>query len=116
MHRAGASLNVHVHFHVLCLDGVYLEAEEKRGTRSFEAAPAPAREDGQLDIQGRTGRVGPMADVVFGGTLRYMIGFKMMEPRPAFSAYAERIAARPALQRSEARNAAIRQERGLDAK
>ena len=27
VHRAGASLNVHVHFHVLCLDGVYVEAE-----------------------------------------------------------------------------------------
>jgi glutathione S-transferase len=57
-----------------------------------------------------------MADVVFGGTLRYMIGFKMLEPRPSFTAYAERLAARPALQRSEARNAAIREERGLNAK
>lgn len=25
MARAGASLNVHVHFHLLCLDGVYVE-------------------------------------------------------------------------------------------
>jgi glutathione S-transferase len=49
-----------------------------------------------------------MADVVFGGTLRYMLGFKMMEPRPAFTAYAERLADRPALQRAEARNAALR--------
>jgi glutathione S-transferase len=55
-----------------------------------------------------------MADVVFGGTLRYMLGFKMMEPRPAFTAYTERLAARPALQRAEARNAAIREERGLN--
>jgi glutathione S-transferase len=55
-----------------------------------------------------------MADVVFGGTLRYMLGFKMMEPRPAFTAYAERLGARPALQRAEARNAAIREERGLN--
>jgi glutathione S-transferase len=55
-----------------------------------------------------------MADVVFGGTLRYMLGFKMMEPRPAFTAYADRLAARPALQRAEARNAAIREERGLN--
>jgi glutathione S-transferase len=56
-----------------------------------------------------------MADVVFGGTLRYMIGFKMMDPRPAFTAYAERLAARPALQRSEARNAALREQLGLNA-
>jgi glutathione S-transferase len=55
-----------------------------------------------------------MADVVFGGTLRYMLGFKMIAPNPAFTAYSERLGARPALQRSEARNAAIREERGLN--
>lgn len=54
-----------------------------------------------------------MADVVFGGTLRYMLAFKMIEARPAFVAYAERLAARPALQRAEARNAEIRQAHGL---
>jgi glutathione S-transferase len=54
-----------------------------------------------------------MADAIFGGTLRYMLRFKMLEPRPAFTAYAERIAARPALQRSEARNNAIIDEHGL---
>ncbi len=55
-----------------------------------------------------------MADVIFGGTLRYMLQFKMIDHRPSFDAYAERLAARPALQRAEARNAAIRAERGLD--
>ena len=55
-----------------------------------------------------------MADVVFGGTLRYMLAFKMIEPRPAFTAYAERLGARPALERAEARNAAIVAERGLN--
>lgn len=55
-----------------------------------------------------------MADVVFGGTLRFMLRFKMIEPRPAFTGYAERLGARPALQRAEARNAAIVAERGLD--
>jgi glutathione S-transferase len=54
-----------------------------------------------------------MADVIFGGTLRFMLGFKMIDPRPAFTAYAERLAARPALQRADARNAAVRDERGL---
>lgn len=57
-----------------------------------------------------------MADVIFGGTLRYMLAFKMVEPRPTFTAYADRLAARPAFQRAEARNAAIRAERGLDEK
>lgn len=54
-----------------------------------------------------------MADVVFGGTVRYMTMFKMIEPRPAFTAYVERLSARPALQRSDARNAAIAKEHGL---
>jgi glutathione S-transferase len=54
-----------------------------------------------------------MADVIFGGTVRYMLAFKMVEARPAFTAYAERLAARPALQRAEAKNAAICDAHGL---
>ena len=54
-----------------------------------------------------------MADVIFGGTLRYMVMFKMVEPTPAFTAYIERLNARPALQRSDARNKAIAAEHGL---
>lgn len=55
-----------------------------------------------------------MADVIFGGTLRYMLRFQMIEATPAFTAYADRLAARPALQRAEARNAAIAAEHGLN--
>lgn len=55
-----------------------------------------------------------MADVIFGGTLRYMLRFKMLEATSTFSQYSERLAARPALQRAEARNAAIAKEHGLD--
>ena len=40
VHRAGASLNVHVHFHLLCLDGVYFDDGE---TLRFEPAPAPTQ-------------------------------------------------------------------------
>jgi glutathione S-transferase len=54
-----------------------------------------------------------MADVIFGGTLRYMLRFKMLEPTPVFAEYSERLAARPALQRAEARNAKIAAEHGL---
>lgn len=57
-----------------------------------------------------------MADCIFGGTLRFMLLTKMLEPSPTFSAYSERLAARPALQRAEARNNAIREERGLNKK
>jgi len=54
-----------------------------------------------------------MADVVFGGTIRFMLGFKMIEPTPAFTAYVERLDARPAFQRAEARNQSMRKELGL---
>lgn len=54
-----------------------------------------------------------MADVVFGGTVRFMLTFKMLEPLPVFVAYAERLGARPALQRADARNAAVMAEHGI---
>lgn len=54
-----------------------------------------------------------MADIIFGGTVRYMLSFGMLEPRPVFKEYAARLSARPALQRAEARNAAICEERGI---
>ena len=54
-----------------------------------------------------------MADVIFGGTLRYMLTFKTIEARPSFTAYAERLAQRPAAQKADARNAAERAKLGL---
>jgi glutathione S-transferase len=54
-----------------------------------------------------------MADVIFGGTVRFMLRFKILEARPAFLAYADRLAARPAAQRTDQRNAQVVKERGL---
>lgn len=54
-----------------------------------------------------------MADVVFGGTLRYMLMFKMVEGTPALRDYAARLGERPAAQRADARNQAIAKEHGL---
>jgi glutathione S-transferase len=54
-----------------------------------------------------------MADCVFGGTVRYMLRFKLLEATPVFTAYAERLAARPAAQRADTRNAQIAKEHGL---
>jgi len=54
-----------------------------------------------------------MADVIFGGTLRFMLAFNTIEARPAFTAYAERLAQRPALQKAESINAAQRAKLGL---
>ena len=55
-----------------------------------------------------------MADVVFGGTLGYMTRFGMMEASPKVSAYLERLAQRPAFQRSDTINGAVRKEHGLE--
>lgn len=54
-----------------------------------------------------------MADVIFGGTIRYMLTVKAIEGNPVFTAYAERLSSRPALQRADACNAAIVEKRGL---
>ena len=54
-----------------------------------------------------------MADVVFGGLLRFLMLFKQIEARPIFTAYVERLNARPAYQRADARNQAMRKELGL---
>jgi glutathione S-transferase len=54
-----------------------------------------------------------IADVIFGGTISFMLRFGMLEPSPAFSAYAARLGARPASQKADARNAAIAKEHGL---
>lgn len=54
-----------------------------------------------------------MADVILGGTVRYMLRFGMLEARDRFTTYAEHLADRPALHRADARNAAVARERGL---
>ncbi len=54
-----------------------------------------------------------IADVILGGTLRYMTMFKMLDASPAVTAYLERLAARPALQRANARNQQIAKDHGL---
>jgi glutathione S-transferase len=54
-----------------------------------------------------------MADVIFGGTVRYMLTFKMIDARPAFVTYVERLSARPAAQAAQAKNAAMVAEHGL---
>ncbi len=54
-----------------------------------------------------------MADVILGGTLRWMLLFKMIDADPVFVAYAQRLAERPALLRANARNAQVVAERGL---
>jgi glutathione S-transferase len=54
-----------------------------------------------------------MADVIFGGTVRFMLRFDMVEKRKELTDYAARLGERPALQRADARNAQVMQEHGL---
>jgi len=54
-----------------------------------------------------------MADVIFGGTLRYMLMVKSIEERASFKAYVERLHQRPALQRADAKNKAVMEAHGL---
>ena len=70
----------------------------------------------QSAIEGRSFVLGDrfsMADCVFGGTVRFMLRFKLLEPTPTFTAYAERLGARPAAQRADAKNAQTAKEHGL---
>jgi glutathione S-transferase len=59
------------------------------------------------------GREFSMADVIFGGTVRFMLMFKMLEPRPAFTSYVERLFARPAAKRADEKNAQVCKDHGL---
>lgn len=54
-----------------------------------------------------------MADVIFGGTLRYMLRFKLIAPTPRFTAYADRLGERPALKAADAKNAEAVAEHNL---
>jgi glutathione S-transferase len=77
------------------------------------AAMLSAMEDAVTGRDFVLGDTFSMADVIFGGTVRYMLMTKMLEARPVFTAYAERLASRPGAQRADARNAAVRAEHGL---
>ena len=59
------------------------------------------------------GEMFSMADVIFGGTVRFMTMFGMMNPTPEIAAYLEKINARPALKRADEKNQAIMKEHGL---
>jgi glutathione S-transferase len=68
-------------------------------------------------IAGRDYVLGDMfsiADVIFGGTIEFMLQFGMLDATPAFSAYVARLAARPAHQKADARNAEIAKAHGLN--
>jgi len=60
-----------------------------------------------------TGSEFSIADIIFGGTVRYMMQVGGLKGSPALDAYVKRIGERPALKRAEAKNAAVMAEHGL---
>jgi glutathione S-transferase len=88
------------------------ELESQAGWGSHEAM-LNAMESAIADRAYLLGDGFSMADVIFGGTLRFMLALQMLEARPSFTAYAERLGQREALTRAEARNAAQRVALGL---
>lgn len=54
-----------------------------------------------------------MADLIFGGTVRYMSMFGMLDERPEYQSYVERLSARPAAQRAQEINERSIEEHGL---
>ena len=54
-----------------------------------------------------------MADVIFGGTVRDLLRFELLEPRPILTAYAARLSQRPAARATQAKNAAMIEKYGL---
>jgi glutathione S-transferase len=54
-----------------------------------------------------------IADVVFGGTIRYLTRFKMMTPPAVVAEYIARLDARPAYQRASTKNAEVMAAHGL---
>lgn len=85
--------------------------ESAAGWGSYDAMIAAMK--GALTGKFLLGDTFSMADVIFGGTLRYLMQVNLLPADPVFTAYVERLAERPALQRADARNAAIVEERGL---
>lgn len=54
-----------------------------------------------------------MADIIFGGTVSFMLQFELIEKRPSFVAYAERLQGREASKRANQKNAEIIAAKGL---
>jgi len=54
-----------------------------------------------------------MADMILGGTLRFLMMFKMVEARPEYTAYVDALSARPSHVRATAINQQVVEERGL---
>jgi glutathione S-transferase len=95
-----------------CIEPVILDRAFPRKEEGPVSALGYGNYDMVLDVVANAVAKGPYllgeqftaADVVIGSGLRWGMGFKLLPERPEFLAYVERLAKRPTLQRSEAKD------------
>jgi glutathione S-transferase len=95
-----------------CIEPAAMDRAFPRKEEARRAALGYGDFDTVVDVVAKAVATGPhilgeqftAADVVIGSGLRWGMMFKLLPERPEFTAYAERLATRPALQRAEAKD------------
>jgi glutathione S-transferase len=95
-----------------CIEAAIMDRTFPRKEEARRAALGYGDFDTAMDVTAKAVAKGPYlmgdqftaADVIIGSTLRWGMMFKMVPERPEFTAYTNRLAARPALQRAEAKD------------
>jgi glutathione S-transferase len=95
-----------------CIEAAIMDRTFPRKEEARRAALGYGDFDTAMDVTAKAVANGPYlmgdqftaADVIIGSTLRWGMMFKMVPERPEFTAYTNRLATRPALQRAEAKD------------
>jgi glutathione S-transferase len=95
-----------------CIEAAIMDRTFPRKEEARRAALGYGDFDTAMDVTAKAVAKGPYlmgdqftaADVIIGSTLRWGMMFKMVPERPEFTAYTNRLATRPALQRAEAKD------------
>lgn len=98
-----------------CIEPAMIDRAAPRKEEARRAMLGYGTFDTTMDVVAKAVEKGPWlmgdeftaADVVIGANIRYGMMFKLVPERPEFTAYAARIAARPAAQRAEAKDKAF---------
>jgi len=98
-----------------CIEPAMIDRAAPRKEEARRAMLGYGTFDTTMDVVARAVEKGPWlmgeqftaADVVIGANIRYGMMFKLVPERPEFTAYAARIAARPAAQRADAKDKAF---------
>ena len=95
-----------------CIEAAMIDRASPRKEEPRRAMLGYGDFDTVMDVTAKAVATGPYlmgeqftaADVVIGSTLRWGMMFKLLPERPEFTGYVSRFAARPALQRAEAKD------------